>query len=177
MADSRQDPTPASIYAVLTTDTRNLYERGRDLAGRLVKGVSLGVAGALGGFAVGVVAAPGGTKDRTEVAYLLRQVRLGKMVRDMAPMATTIFTDLEYEARKRLEELGYYPCSDCGVPHVSDVPHDFPEGTYWCDRCNRYLKPDDADWTAAGFRGAPVDAKWAYVDQEDEPQDDGEQVH
>lgn len=178
MTDSQQDhhrERMAFFTSTVAREATALYERSRDTANRLLKGATLGVAGGVGGFLLGVVSTPRGRKDETEVVYLLRQVRIGQWLREFSPMITNTFTNLEYDARKRLEDMGYYPCAECGAPHVSEEPHTFPEGTYWCETRSRYLKPDDADWTQDGFMDAPDDAKWAFTDPE--PEDDGEQVH
>jgi len=181
MTDSQQTPRQQRLTfftSVLAREAASLYERSRDTANRLLKGATLGVAGGLGGFMLGVVSTPKGRKDETEVAYLLRQVRIGQMLREFAPLVTNTFTNLEYDARKRLEDMGYYPCSDCGVPHTSDLPHDFPAGTYWDAEKNAYLKPDNADWTRGGFDAAGDDNRWGAAAFEDEEEEDGgEQVH
>lgn len=180
MTDTEQDPRRerlAFFTSTVARETAALYERSRSTAGRLLKGVSMGAAGGLGGFLLGIIAAPRGTKNETEVAYLLRQVRVGQAVRDFAPMVTNMVTSMEYDARKRLEGMGYYPCSDCGVPHTSDLPHDFPAGTYWDAERNVYLQPDNADWTQGGYDAAGDDNRWGSAEDLDEEDDDGEQVH
>jgi hypothetical protein len=108
----------------------------------------------------------------TEQERLLRTVSTGTIIRQALPAVEQMFTQMEYDARKRLEEMGYYPCSECGVPHVKDEPHRMPPGTYWSDTKERYVRPDDPEWSRDDYQKATGE-RWDLEGDSD----DGSQMH
>lgn len=192
MSEPTQDPKPernpyqdikhdlASFAGQLTRkvltqtwrDGGSVYGFVRGIAGRLVWGTAMGAAGSVVGAASGFVMGPPGRKGpEDEREKLLRQVRVSQMARESMPMITSTLQNLEYDARKKLEEQGYYPCEECGVPHVKEEPHRMPPGTYWSEEQKRYVRPDDEEWSSEGYANCTGE-KW-------EPEDEGgqENIH
>jgi len=157
-------------------DGGSIYGVARNIVVRAAYGATYSAGGAVLGAITGFVTGPPSARGpESEKDRLLRQVKMAEFARTALPSLTQMVTSLEYDARKTLEEMGYYPCEHCGEPHVKDVRHNMPEGTYWSEGANRYLKPDDADWTREGYEQAAGE-RWEYTDGEDED-DGGEQVH
>jgi hypothetical protein len=145
-------------------DGVDLMERARGLVRRTASAVVTGAAGAVGGAVVGFLVSPD-RKQEDRQTVLQRRVQLAQMGRTFAPMLEQQLTTMEYDARKELEHMGYYPCEECGVPHVKDEPHRMPPGTYWSAEEERYIRPDDPKWTRAGYEGATGD-RWDLDDDQ-----------
>lgn len=109
---------------------------------------------------------------------LLEQVRYFGLFRQAMEAAKPLLADTEYRARRRLEELGYYPCEHCGVPHLDGGSGScLPRGAYWHGELRRYVVPGDPDWTMAGYEAAggsqsDLGPEPPIPDPDDEPDDD-----
>jgi hypothetical protein len=155
----------------LWADGGSVYGTARSLVSRVARGTGYGVAGAVLGSLGGFLITPVRQREESEQDALLRTVSRAQMIREVVPAVTSMFSNMEYEARKRLEDLGFYPCQDCGVPHVKDEPHEMPAGTYWDEERGVYLRPDNADWTKDGYESA-AGQRWDFADD-----DGGDQMH
>lgn len=152
-----------------------LYRLTREAGTRVLSagvGAAVGAVVGAGVFAVAPLGARRGSPQaKTETQALREKVRVGQLIRELAPLVGNQGASMEYDARKKLEEVGYYPCSECGVAHRKEERHRMPPGTYWCEKQSRYVQPDDGAWTAEGYRQASGE-RW---DLEDE--DGGGAVH
>lgn len=159
-------------------DGGSIYGVARNIVVRAAYGATYSAGGAVLGAITGFVTGPPSPRGpESERDRLLRQVKMAEIGRTALPTLTQMLTSIEYDARKSLEEMGYYPCEHCGEPHVKEERHNMPEGTYWSEGANRYLKPDDADWTKEGYEQAAGE-RWEYADADAEDEDDsGEQIH
>lgn len=99
-------------------------------------------------------------RRKNERNFLLRRVKQNGMIRraleQIGPVAIPLLADAEYNDRRRLEELGFYPCPKCGIPHLDGGKRDdcLPAGAYWHDELRRYVEPDHPDWTPEGYEAA-----------------------
>lgn len=133
-----------------------------------VWGGLLGIAGAAmgaflgftrGGAQRGLPAAAGELDEETdredERDGLVQQVRFLGLCRQVMEAAQPQLADAEYRARRRLEELGYYPCPKCGVAHLDGGKADcLPRGAYWHEDLRRFVEPEHPDWSAEGYEAA-----------------------
>lgn len=186
LMDSKSDDTEATAYAgnaapeSLPEPTAS--EQVRFFVSRLVSAAGYGVAGAmLGGIMGFVTKSRPRTRKRTEqdlVDSLTSDVRFMQMARGMMPMLEKLFTESEYNKRRQLEAMGYYPCSKCGIPHVKGGPDAdcMPKGTYFDKEHDKHIEPDDEMWSAEGYEKATGE-KWDPGPLEDDDDDDGETVH
>lgn len=140
----------------------------RRTASATVWGLMGGVLGAAGGAAFADPPA------EDEVDDLARKVQNLQMFRHFLPWIQEHIQVLEYGLRRRLEELGYFPCSVCGGVHTDKVGHQMPPGTYWSEEDNRYVAPDDPTWTQEGYEAAAPEDRW---DLKDDTPDDDDTVH
>jgi len=158
------------------TEGGSVYGVARSVVTRTAWGAVCGAAGAgLGAMTGFLIGPPGPRGEMDPKERLVRQVKYSQMVRDAAPMIVSALSTIEYEARKKLEEMGHYPCEECGIPHVKAQRHQMPPGTYWDVERNCYLRPDNADWKQAAYEAAAEDDRWELEDDEDD--DSEEQVH
>lgn len=154
-----------------------LYQLVRGGIQRTFWAAAYGTVGAVMGAGTGFLIGPNRGKDRdapevSREAVLQRKVQTTQMVRTLLPSLESLLTTTEYDARKELEHMGFYPCEHCGVPHVKGERHQMPPGTYWSEPHNAYIRPDNEEWTKEGYESAS-DERWDL----DDDGDDGGQVH
>lgn len=157
--------------------TPTLLEQARTLASRVTRAVGYGAAGAVIGAGLGFIARhTPKAKERSEqdlVNKRIENVRLMQMFRQLLPAAEGFIREAEYQDRRWLEAKGYYPCSRCGVPHEKGGPEAdcMPRGTYFDKEKDRYVQPDDEEWSVEGYEAATGE-KWdaGPLDDDDEPQ-------
>lgn len=140
---------------------------------RVSLGAVYGIAGGFGGAAIGIFVGLTERDLKEEKrekrerlkSSLIARVRMISLLRNLSPS----LENAEYEARRKLEELGYYPCSKCGVPHIDGGKADcLPPGTYFHKELSRYIEPDHPDWTEEGYEKA-TGQKWDSSVEEPDP--------
>lgn len=131
--------------------------------------------GALGAFEVRKEHASHGEGRERLRKSLMQKVQMGGFLRQVTPMLGELGTKLEYDATKQLEDHGFFPCGECGVPHTKHERHIFPPGTYWDTDAQEYVQPDDERWTAQGYQRCTGE-RWDLPDESDEPEGGG-RVH
>ena len=101
-----------------------------------------------------------------------------QLLRSMAPALQQQFTELEYSNRRKLESMGYYPCSRCGKPHKGGGPDAgcMPKGTYYDEEQRKYVEPTDPEWSAANYERA-TGQKWDPGPLGDDEGEDGGPLH
>lgn len=162
-----------------------------DTAARVSKAVAysavVGLVGAATGIATGAVmglssglrlASP--TTDDPEVAAaekklrsrkrLIQNVRTYEMYRGVLDMLSPIISSAEFNARRRLEAMGYYPCAQCGIPHIQpeDQNNCMPKGAYWSEDLQRYVHPGHPDWSREEYEAA-TNQPWAEEGDDEGP--------
>ena len=157
---------------------------------RLVKGVAYSCAGSLfgatSGLLLGMMARPSKESSehqaqaesqkvpRTEEEHRAhrRKKLLGRVhrfrsmrttwesVQKLLESAFTQLSEDEYQARRELELMGYYPCSKCGIPHLEGGEIDcLPIGAYFSEALGRYVEPEHPDWKKDEYEEATGE-KW-----------------
>ena len=155
---------------------------------RLVKGVAYSCAGSLfgatSGLLLGMMARP--SKESSELQAesqkvprteeerrthlrkkLIGRVRHSRAMRisweslqNLLESAFKHFSEDEYQARRELELMGYYPCSKCGIPHLEGGEIDcLPIGAYFSEALGRYVEPEHPDWKKDEYEEATGE-KW-----------------
>lgn len=107
-------------------------------------------------------------KRKQHKAMLLSRLQRIEMIRKAIEAATPILTSAEYDTRRELEALGYFPCSKCGVPHTQpeDEENCLPVGTYWSEDLQRYIPVGHPDWSAEEYEKI-TGQKWREEDDGD----------
>lgn len=162
-----------TIFTTLR-ESGNIYQLARGAIQRTFWASAYGavgaVTGAFAGFLIGPSRAQGqDVAPESREVVLQRKVTAAQMVRTMLPSMESLVTNMEYDARKELEHMGFYPCEECGVPHVKDEPHQMPPGTYWCPNEEKYMRPGDPKWTKEGYEAAAGE-RWDLDDVDDDGQ-------
>jgi hypothetical protein len=166
--------TTGQVLRSIWEDGSSLYGVARNVVVRAAHGATYSMAGAALGAVSGFLIGPTSHRHESEQERMVNTVNRLQTVREAIPMIQSTLQSLEYDTRKKLEEMGYYPCEACGTPHLKDEAHQMPAGTYWSEAHNRYVKPDDADWTKQGYESAAGE-RWEYADEDED--DGGEQIH
>ena len=112
------------------------------------------------------------------VDRLTSNVRLLQMVRQLIPAAEGFLREHEYKDRRILESMGYYPCSRCGIPHEKGGPDAdcMPRGTYYDKEQEKYVEPDDEEWSAENYE-KHTGEKWDPGSLGDDDDDSGDRLH
>ncbi len=118
---------------------------------------------------------------------LLNQLQMINVARQIAKQAVPPLASREFDIRRKLEALGYYPCRHCGVPHVDpDKDNCLPHGAYFSEHLQRYIHVGHPDWSEDEYQSAwgkawdpnpPADSNGEKTDDagkdEDEDEDSG----
>jgi hypothetical protein len=171
--------TRQTIYTAIH-ESASVYQLARGAIQRTFWASAYGAIGAAVGAASGFLIGPhraqrNDHREESRQAVLQRRVSATQVIRTILPSLEQQLTTMEYDARKELEHMGYYPCEDCGVPHVKEEPHQMPPGTYWSEADNAYIRPGDPKWTKEGYESTAGE-RWDLSDDGSDGSDDG-QVH
>lgn len=133
--------------------------------------------GLLGGTIIATVnitsalRAKGATQDETRRRVLAERVTAILAARRGAEMLISVAEEREYQARRELEEMGYYPCRKCGVPHVDpdDEESCLPKGAYYSADLGRYVHVGHPNWSRSEYE------TWSGQAWDEEPEE--EELH
>ncbi len=161
--------------------TPSFLDQAKNVAYRLTHAVGYGALGAVVGAGVGFFTrSPKAPSERTEedlVNGLKENVRVFQMIRQITPALEGFMREQEYSARRQLEEMGYYPCSRCGIPHKEGGKQADCDlrGTYET-KDGKKVSPEDEAWSVDGYEQA-TGKKWNAGPVGDDDDDGGETVH
>lgn len=148
------------------------YRIGRSIAWSAALGVSGVAMGVLMGISSRLPERREATPEEKKLRLkdrLIQNVNNASMIRQGLQMVIPAVDNWEYDARRQLEAMGYYPCQKCGIPHThpEGEPNCLPPGAYWCEDLQRYVHVGHPDWDADEYKRATGQA-W---------EDEGETVH
>lgn len=99
---------------------------------------------------------------------LVREVHVLTFCRQVVAQAEPIISNLEFEKRRRLEEMGYFPCPKCGIAHLQgeEAKDCMPPGTYFSKLLERHIGPEHPDWKKEEYEAATGE-KWEAPEDDD----------